>query len=106
MLLRGRDGHMNVMQRIRAACPHLEIDSIDLGMSGRFNDVVIVNNAIVFRFPRYRWVAENLRNEIAILRKLNSLVSISIPKPANDISETQALDDNFLSYPMILGVPL
>jgi len=97
---------MNFVSRIRAVCPDLDIETVQPAMAGRFNNILVVNNAIIFRFPRYSWVAANLQFEIALLRGLKEFVKLSIPEPMNDDQQMQPLDKAFLSYPMIRGMPL
>jgi aminoglycoside 2''-phosphotransferase len=76
------------------------------GLSGRFNDVLVVNSEIIFRFPRYDWIKERLPNEIAVLRAIRNLVSLPIPEPIDESPEVLASEKAFIRYPIIPGRPL
>ena len=70
---------------------------------GQFNDVVIANEAWVFRFPRSVAAAATLQREVAILRALAGRLTLAIPEPA------YASDDPllpYMGYPLLPGEPL
>ncbi len=66
---------------IRSAYPGLPVRSYTFNDRGQNNDVLIVNGEIVFRFPRTRQAANQLRVEAAILRYLQGRVTLRIPNP-------------------------
>ena len=47
------DFELVYVQRIREIYPDLSIETIRLNQQGQYNDVIIINNAIVFRFAKY-----------------------------------------------------
>lgn len=59
----------------------LKILSIKLLGEGFDNSVFLVNNTIVFRFPRRKVALDLLDNEINILLALENIFSLNIPKP-------------------------
>src|SRR5436305_8705316 len=69
------------IQTIRDACPDLLIETVHFNEGGQFNDVLIVNGKIIFRFPKSAREAAKLATESALLWSLQSHVTLSIPKP-------------------------
>src|SRR5450759_974556 len=86
-----------------------ELRSISFGgapcrfLSGRFNDVVIVNDAVVLRFPKYRWVMEQLEYVSSILQSLQTRVTLPLPAPHVGAFSQNRL---YMSYALIPGSPL
>ncbi len=66
---------------IHAAYPQLEIDTYSFNNTGQNNDVLVVNDEIVFRFPRTPHGVRQLRIEAAILSFLQSHVTLQVPNP-------------------------
>ncbi len=85
--------------RIHQIAPELSIDSISLNNDGLLNDVVIVNDELVFRFPKSDYAKNHLRNEARILRLLQNYISLPIPNP---LYET----DDCIAYQLIRGKTL
>ncbi len=69
------------LEIIRAAYPDLRIRSHTFNNQGQNNDVLIVNEEIVFRFPRTPHGVRQLRVEAAILGHLQSRVTLQVPNP-------------------------
>jgi aminoglycoside 2''-phosphotransferase len=93
-----RDYHALITQ----IAPELDVHQIRRG-AGQFNDVVIVNDAWVFRFPRSTASAATLRTELATLRALAGHLSLAIPAPVY-ISDDATLP--FMGYPLLPGESL
>lgn len=95
------------VQQIRAAYPDLDINQAQLNASGgQFSDVLIVNQTLIFRFPKSLHVAAELYREIPVLRTLQGKLPLPIP---NVIYQSQAAQPDhlaFMGYPMIPGRPL
>lgn len=66
---------------IHATYPDLDIRSHSYNNSGQNNDVLILNNEIVFRFPRTPHGARQLRIEAAILGHLQTRMTLQVPNP-------------------------
>jgi aminoglycoside 2''-phosphotransferase len=79
--------------------------AVRFGFSGRFNDVIVVNNEILFRFPRYEWLATSLAREVAILRGISNRLGLSIPQATYECANPVGAEA-FISYQMIPGTPL
>ncbi len=86
-------------KRIRDICPELAIESINLNSSGLLNDVVIVNDELVFRFVKRDFGYKDPREEANLLRLLQKYISLPIPEPFCESSEA-------LAYRLIPGATL
>src|SRR5215475_6105006 len=85
--------------RIRRAVAQLKIENITLNCEGLMNDIVIVNDDVVFRFPKHEYSSKHLKNETGILRLLQKYISLEIPSPLYEI-------DDALAYRVIPGEAL
>ncbi len=87
---------------IEAAYPEIEMRSARLhNQDGQFSDVVVVNEALIFRFPRSEHVAASMQREVAILAQLQGRTTLPIPNPVYT-SETPV----FMGYAMLHGEPV
>jgi aminoglycoside 2''-phosphotransferase len=92
------------IHHILAAYPTLTIQTTRLlTHEGQFNDILIVNEALIFRFPRSPHAAQMLTQEAALLPHLHPHLTTPIPQP-----HYQALDPEtgllcFMGYPMLPG---
>ncbi|MCA9939781.1 MAG: aminoglycoside phosphotransferase family protein [Anaerolineales bacterium] len=94
------------LRRIRERFPDLSIQSVTLNQDGQYNDVLIINEALVFRFARYPAAAERLEREIDILKLLERYVTLPIPRPLFYDLEHDQQRMAFMGYPIIPGRPL
>jgi aminoglycoside 2''-phosphotransferase len=102
------DQHARELQQIRARCPELRISSVRVQTGGQRSDVLVINDALVFRFPRTPAGAHSLAAETAILRAIAGRVPLPTPTPR---FEYLAVDDAaagpaFVGYPWLPGQPL
>ncbi len=86
-------------RRIRELAPDLAIGSIRLNQDGLMNDVVIVNEEIIFRFPKHEYARHHLKHEANILRLLQKHLTLEIPCPL-------FANEEVLSYRLIPGETL
>ena len=92
--------------------PHLIIQTARLyNTGGQFNDLILVNEslldeALVFRFPRYVEGIKTLQNEVMILGQLQDRLPLPIPNPIYTHFEEQTLAKNFMGYRRLPGKPL
>jgi len=84
------------MAAIRQAMPTLSIDQVRTNHDGLINDIVIVNDELVFRFPKddYSWQA--LRRELKVLQLVQQYVTLPAP-----IIEQET--DTFVLYRLLPG---
>ena len=66
-------------ESIAAACPELAIGTAELFRAGQNNDLVLVNGALIFRFPKYREGIAGLRREQAILEAVQGRMPLETP---------------------------
>lgn len=96
----------NYVEKIRTHCPVLEIASAEFNPKGQYNDVLIVNESLVFRFAKVRPAIETLRQEVFILGHLQDRISVPIPNPTYINIESDEIGEVFVGYPMIPGKSL
>ncbi len=87
------------IQQIRQARPDLEITHAEFNDDGMQNDIVIVNESIIFRFPRFEWVIEDMEQEMSALSLIRERSNIPVPS-------WEKYEQGFISYDIIKGVPL
>lgn len=92
-------------RQIRAAFPELTIESVRRNTDGQFSDVLIVNDALIFRFPKSAQAAADLYRDIAILKALQGKLPLPIPD-LRCVVEGEPGRLAFMGYPMIPGKPL
>ncbi len=65
---------------IATLAPELDVQTVRRD-NGQFNDVLIVNNAWVFRFPKSPAALSSMPGEVAILRALAGRLPLPTPEP-------------------------
>lgn len=60
--------------------PDIVIDSIDPAGEGMDSKAFLVNQELIFRFPKFEDIAEKLKTEISLLPKLHSYLELQIPE--------------------------
>lgn len=84
---------------IRAARPALDIATAELNTDGMANAVVVINDTLVFRFPKTRAARDLQRYETALLTAIHPRLPVVVPQV-----ETQTED--FAQYRLVPGEPL
>jgi aminoglycoside 2''-phosphotransferase len=85
--------------RIREIVPDIAVTSLALNRDGLMNDVVMVNEELVFRFARHEYAFKHLNDEARILRFLRKYLTLEIPTLLH-------VGEDFLAYRLIPGVTL
>lgn len=93
-------------ERIREIYPELDIDHSEVIDLGQNNDVLIVNDNLVFRFPKYVEGIKKLIKETEILEQIKGKLSLSIPYPQYSSMEPNEVGKVFTGYKLIEGTPL
>ena len=90
---------------IETAFPSLNIISERLypHHESQFNDVLVVNEAMIFRFPRLAANAKLIKKEVAVLKVIRQYVSLPVPKPLYCQLDKEPM---FMGYPMLPGKSL
>jgi aminoglycoside 2''-phosphotransferase len=91
---------------IHAAYPQVRIERLRLNDEGQYNDILIVNDDLIFRFPRHEEGIEKLAKEIALLDRIRPLVPLPIPEPIYRRLTPRAVGQVFAGYRMLPGEPL
>jgi len=93
-----------LLNRIKTAIPEIKIHSAALLSTGEINDVVLVNDTLVFRFPRQAADAARLKHEHRLMTYLWGQVPLHIPNPVYHHPEGE--DIPFMEYVHLAGEPL
>ena len=88
---------------ITKAYPDLQINSAVQNSIGQYNTVIIINDELVFRFPKHDESMQTLKTETAILRELQNRLSIPIPKPIYEQWQPREIGQVFIGYEMLHG---
>jgi aminoglycoside 2''-phosphotransferase len=73
--------HLKKIKKIKVIFPNLEISTLRVNTDGLINDVFIVNEDLVFRFPRNSdWGVKLFTNEIKIIELARKYVEIPLPQ--------------------------
>ncbi|MBT2679352.1 aminoglycoside phosphotransferase family protein [Bacillus sp. ISL-35] len=95
-----------LIENIQKECPGLFIEDYYLNEMGQNNDVLVVNDSLVFRFPKFKSGIIQLKREAEILKYISSTVSVSIPNPIYDSLHEPEPGKVFTGYKKIEGEPL
>lgn len=87
------------LQTIHATDPSLPLDHVSLIQEGMVNDVVIVDERLVFRFPKSERAAAELAREGRVLDAVRDRIGIPVPS-------FTALPGGGVRYAFIPGEPL
>lgn len=102
-----KDQAVAQLHQVREEYPDLAFEPGNLQIThGQFNDVLLVDSALVFRFPRSARAATILHAETSFLRGLQGRLPLSIPNPAYVGVDQQSRQLTFMGYRLIPGVPL
>jgi aminoglycoside 2''-phosphotransferase len=94
------------IERIKQVYPSLTIMDCQLNEIGQNNDVLIVNESMVFRFPKYEKGIDSLKKETVILEAIKNKVSLPVPNPIYQSFEKWEAGKVFVGYELIQGSPL
>ncbi len=73
------DKRLQYQKSIAAIYPELTVHAATLTTSGQNNDLLLVNDELIFRFPKYPQGIEALRRESAVLRGVQSQLPLATP---------------------------
>ena len=94
------------LHRIRTVYPDLVVDRLRREDSGQYNVVLVADEALVFRFPRFAEGVARLRAETALLAAIRPYLSLPIPEPRYLCFEPPVPGQVFAGYPLLPGEPL
>ncbi|MED5016727.1 aminoglycoside phosphotransferase family protein [Paenibacillus chibensis] len=93
------------IRRIQDVYPELSIDEVEPNDIGQNNDVLIVNQSIVFRFPKHVQGVEKLKRETQLLKFIRPSVTLPVPDPMYHAFTEMEVGRAFMGYPLIEGSP-
>jgi aminoglycoside 2''-phosphotransferase len=93
-------------ERIRELDTELNINHSEVIRLGQNNDVLIVNDTLVFRFPKYVEGIKKLKKETEVLEQIRGKLSLPIPYPQYKSMEPNEVGKVFTGYQRIEGTPL
>lgn len=96
----------NCLKAINKYIPDLVIYHCTFVDQGQNSLVAIVNEELIFKFPRYRHVMEELKKESEILPIISNHVTLEVPVPLYSSFESDEPGQVFVGYKMIMGTPL
>lgn len=99
------DKQLAYLQTLAATFPELPIKTVTRLGAGQFNDVLLLNETLIFRFPKYVEGIQTLQNEVGILRSLRGHTSLPIPDPLY-VNIRGRVGEVFMGYPKLPGEPL
>lgn len=88
---------------IKQAYPELEIESVEPNLDGQYNTVLVVNDQLIFRFPRFEAGIEQLALETEILTAVQPYISLNVPNPIYRNFDTAVVGQSFMGYQKIAG---
>lgn len=94
------------LQSLRDTYPEFPILSVRYNGYGQNNDVLIINEVLIFRFPKYTHAIKKLKIETAILTEIQDDITLEIPNPTFQNLESLTVGQTFVGYPLITGEPL
>lgn len=94
------------LQAILAVYPDLAVATAVFNDEGQYNNVLILNETLVFRFPRYDGGLEQLALETKILTAVQSYLPLPVPNPIYAHLDQAAIGEAFMGYQIIPGQPL
>lgn len=98
-------GRADLIARIAEFMPDLKVDRIRRITQGQNNDVLVVNNTWIFRFPRTATGAQSLIREGTVLQRLHGHLPIVTPHPEVHVPGDRH-SEAFMVYRLIPGRPL
>jgi len=95
------------LKQIHDAAPSLKVRTARLhARDGQFNDIMIVNDELIFRFPRTTHEAKILVHEVTVLSRIQNATTLPVPNPIYIQTGREVASENFMGYHMIPGEPL
>lgn len=94
------------LETINKHIPDLVIHQCAFADQGQNSLVAIVNGELIFKFPRYRHVIEELKKESEMLPIISSHVTLEVPVLLYSSFESDEPGKAFFGYKMIRGTPL
>ncbi len=94
-------------EQIHGCYPELVIETARFhNTDGQVNEVLLVNEQLLFRFPRSDKVAAIFATEVALLARIQPALSLPIPQPVFQNFDIEGGKRIFMGYRLLPGKPL
>jgi aminoglycoside 2''-phosphotransferase len=100
------DATQPFIDAIQAAYPDFVVETAVFNQEGQYNHVLLVNDALIFRFPRFAGGVEQLALETKILTAVQPYLPLPVPNPIYVQFQNPAVGLAFMGYKLIPGEPL
>lgn len=94
------------IRTIRRCCPQLEVETVRLERSGQYNDAMVVNEALVFRFAKTNGGGKSLQRETTVLRAVQRFITLNVPGSTFFDETPDSGGAAFMGYELTPGCPL
>ena len=94
------------IEKIKENYPNIDVKSYERNTIGQNNDIIIINNEYVFRFPKYQNGIKTLKVETEVLESIKEYITLNIPNPKYNFFKEQEVGQVFAGYKMMFGKPL
>jgi aminoglycoside 2''-phosphotransferase len=94
------------IRAIQAAYPELVVETAVFNEEGQYNQVLLVNNNTIFRFPRFAGGVAQLALETKILTAVRPYLPLAVPNPIYSQFQNPNIGQAFMGYQRIPGEPL
>jgi len=92
------------IQAIKAVYPELTVQRAHFfNHDGQYSDILIVNEDLVFRFPRYDAGIQTIGKEVDILKRIQRHTTLALPNPIYSATDPSTSPKVFMGYKMIHG---
>ena len=100
------DKRLQYEESIAAACPELPLETTEFYRSGQSNDLILVNDELLFRFPKYRQGIGGLRREQAVLDAVRPRLPLTTPHYIYHNLDDEEVGRAFVGYRKLPGSSL
>lgn len=91
------------INRIQEVYPEIVVQDVKQNEIGQNNDVIILNDSFVFRFPKYEQGLLELIKETKSLEAIRDHLSLSVPNPVYQSFDAMEVGKAFMGYKLING---
>lgn len=91
---------------IQQKCPKLVVETAVFNREGQYNTVLLLNDDLIFRFPRFEGGLEQLALETQILTAVQPYLPLPVPNPIYKNFNNAPVGEAFMGYRRIPGEPL
>ena len=95
------DKQANHIQIIHDVYPDFKIETLHINQNGQFNDILVINEEAIFRFPKTLREADKLVTESSLLWSLRGRTTLPIPRPIYRSKVAEPIGHVFMGYHML-----